>query len=212
MVAAGRAAGAPPERFEAGDVLVVPHGDAYYLADPPTAERTAFRGNADFLPPHGCGQVAIDGLRGWRRTGNDAIHLRFLGCDLRPFNPVLSGLPRLLRVRPATQTGDGLSHLIAFAIARVARATLGWTSREVANGGVAIRRCHPPSPRNVAWRRSWLARRVAQSTVGARAGFAASRTGAPLDARYPHQERPVHRAPCWPSALCISLVNRRCST
>jgi hypothetical protein len=28
-------AGAPPERFEAGDVLVIPHGDAYYLADPP---------------------------------------------------------------------------------------------------------------------------------------------------------------------------------
>ena len=25
----------------------------------------------------------------------------FLGCDLRPFNPVLSALPRLLRVRPA---------------------------------------------------------------------------------------------------------------
>ena len=32
--------GAPPERLETGDVLVIPHGDAYYLADPPEAERT----------------------------------------------------------------------------------------------------------------------------------------------------------------------------
>ena len=31
---------APPERFEAGDVLVVPHGDAYFLADPPDAQAT----------------------------------------------------------------------------------------------------------------------------------------------------------------------------
>ena len=29
---------APPERFDTGDVLVVPHGDAYYLADPPGTE------------------------------------------------------------------------------------------------------------------------------------------------------------------------------
>ena len=32
--------GALPERFETGDVLVIPHGDAYYLADPPKAQRT----------------------------------------------------------------------------------------------------------------------------------------------------------------------------
>jgi Cupin len=32
--------GAAPERLEAGDVLVIPHGDPYFLADPPNAERT----------------------------------------------------------------------------------------------------------------------------------------------------------------------------
>jgi AraC-like DNA-binding protein len=40
----------------------------------------------------------------------------FLGCDLRPFNPVLSALPRLLHVRAATSAGDGQAHLIAFAL------------------------------------------------------------------------------------------------
>ena len=71
-------AGAPPERFEAGDVLVIPHGDAYYLADPPAAERTYdFEEALTFFRRHGGRQVAIDGLRRWQRTGNDAIHLRF---------------------------------------------------------------------------------------------------------------------------------------
>jgi AraC-like DNA-binding protein len=40
----------------------------------------------------------------------------FLGCDLRPFNPVLSALPRLLHVRAATSSVDGQAHLIAFAL------------------------------------------------------------------------------------------------
>ena len=46
---------------------------------------------------------------------HDAIDLRFSGCDVRPFNPVLAALPRFLRIRPASQTG-GLPHLIAFAM------------------------------------------------------------------------------------------------
>jgi AraC-like DNA-binding protein len=35
---------------------------------------------------------------------------------LRPFNPVLSALPRLLHVRAATSSADGQAHLIAFAL------------------------------------------------------------------------------------------------
>jgi AraC-like DNA-binding protein len=40
----------------------------------------------------------------------------FLGCDVRPFNPVLAALPRALRVRAVIDDKDGLAHLIAFAL------------------------------------------------------------------------------------------------
>src|SRR5262245_2695204 len=40
----------------------------------------------------------------------------FLGCSLRPFNPLLASLPRVLRVRPATHTINAMPHLIEFAV------------------------------------------------------------------------------------------------
>ena len=43
----------------------------------------------------------------------------FLGCDIRPFNPVLEALPRMLhlRRRKGARSGDRLSQLIDFALA-----------------------------------------------------------------------------------------------
>ena len=51
-------AGEPPERLEVGDVLVIPHGDAYYLADPstlnaPTATMMPWPSSA-IWPPASC--------------------------------------------------------------------------------------------------------------------------------------------------------------
>jgi AraC-like DNA-binding protein len=110
-------AGAPPERFEAGDVLVIPHGDAYYLADPPEAERTyGFEEALTFFRCMAAGELPSTVFEGGNGPRTTQFVCGFLGCDLRPFNPVLSALPRLLRVRPVPQTGDGLPHLIAFAM------------------------------------------------------------------------------------------------
>jgi AraC-like DNA-binding protein len=110
-------ADAPPERFETGDVLVIPHGDAYYLADPPAAERTySFEEALDFFRGMAAGKLPSTIFEGGIGPATTQFICGFLGCDLRPFNPVLSALPRLLRVRLSTQTGDGLPHLIAFAM------------------------------------------------------------------------------------------------
>lgn len=109
-------AGAPPERLEAGDVLVIPHGDAYYLADPPAAERTyGFEEALTFFRRMAAGKLPSTVFEGGNGPAMAQFICGFLGCDLRPFNPVLTALPRLLRVRHATQ-GDGLPHLIAFAM------------------------------------------------------------------------------------------------
>jgi AraC-like DNA-binding protein len=110
-------ADAPPERFETGDVLVIPHGDPYYLADPPDAERSyGFEEALTFFRHMAAGKMPSTVLEGGKGPATTQFICGFLGCDLRPFNPVLSALPRLLRVHPATQSGDGLPPLIAFAL------------------------------------------------------------------------------------------------
>jgi AraC-like DNA-binding protein len=105
---------APPQRLETGDVLVVPHGDAYYLADPPEAERTYGHAEAvSFFREMAAGRMPSTVVEGGDGPGKSQFICGFL---LRPFNPVLSALPRVLRVRPAAPATDGLPHLVAFAL------------------------------------------------------------------------------------------------
>jgi AraC-like DNA-binding protein len=113
----GGLAGALPERFETGDVLVIPHGDAYYLADPPEAERTYGHDDAvSFFRDMAAGKMPSTVTEGGNGPRGSQFICGFLGCDLRPFNPILSALPRLLHIRAATSSGNGLAHLIAFAL------------------------------------------------------------------------------------------------
>ena len=107
------------------------HGDAYYLADPPAAERTyGFEEALTFFRRMAAGELPSTVFEGGNGPATTQFICGFLGCDLRPFNPVLSALPRLLRVRPATQTGDGLPNLIAFAMDEL---------RERRSGGQVVR-------------------------------------------------------------------------
>jgi AraC-like DNA-binding protein len=105
--------------LEAGDVLVIPHGDPYALgttpgpvgAQPPEVAVQFFRAlAARQLPP-----VIVEGGGGTDRV---TAVCGFLGCDVLPFNPVLGMLPRLLRVRPPRDgPADRLGPLIDFALA-----------------------------------------------------------------------------------------------
>ena len=110
-------AGQPPERLEAGDVVVIPHGDAYYLADPPGADPTyGFEEALTFFRRMEAGELPSTVFEGGIGPPTAQFICGFLGCDLRPFNPMLKSLPRLLSVRHITETSDGLPHLIAFAV------------------------------------------------------------------------------------------------
>lgn len=107
--------GAPSERLETGDVLVIPHGDAYVLADPLEAERTYGHEEAvGFFRDMAAGKLPPTVIEGGDGPDKCQFICGFLGCDLRPFNPMLSALPRVLRVRPALT--DSMSSLIAFAL------------------------------------------------------------------------------------------------
>jgi AraC-like DNA-binding protein len=109
--------GEPAERFESGDVLVIPHGDSYYLADPPEAERTYGHEDAlAFFRAMAAGRLPPTVIEGGGGQQKAQFICGFLGCDLRPFNPILAALPRVFRVRAASRPADGLAHLIAFTL------------------------------------------------------------------------------------------------
>ena len=113
-------AGTPPVRLEAGDVLVVPHGDAYALSSAPgiinsgltTAEVLGwFRQMAG-------GQLPFVVDEGGEGAKSLKVVCGFLGCDALPFNPMIGALPRLLRVRqPRAAGSDRLGALVEFAVA-----------------------------------------------------------------------------------------------
>jgi len=127
-----RIPGAEPLAITAGDVIVLPHADPYIIQDaldtPPEldAEQTMafFRALAAGELPF----VVTEGGGG----GNGARFIcGFLGCDLRPFNPLLAALPRLMRVSPpSADQPDALDRLVELTLAE---------SRTPRPGGASIR-------------------------------------------------------------------------
>ncbi len=93
-------------QLHVGDVVVFPHGDAHSVSSLP-----GMRGNTDLswladarLDPSHPLQIAYDGAKASQTLApaDDAdatMVCGFLGCDLRPFNPLIDVLPRLLHLR-----------------------------------------------------------------------------------------------------------------
>ncbi len=104
----------PALRLEAGDIIVFPQGDANVMSSAPgmrmPSDHALIRG---LRPEHLPVAIKRDG------GGPERAELicGFLGCDARPFNPLLSALPRVLRV-PRAATADGtLESLVRLALA-----------------------------------------------------------------------------------------------
>lgn len=110
-------------RLGAGDVIVFPHGDAHVMSSAPQARpgkpeaaevaRLLARAAPPF-PIHagGSGAPAHEVVCG------------FLGCDVRPFNPLIATLPRVLHV-PADAANTQLNALIALTLAESAEKRTG---------------------------------------------------------------------------------------
>jgi AraC-like DNA-binding protein len=116
----------PAVRLEAGDVLLLPHGDPYVMSSAPGLRSEApadevmsfFRRMATASAP----TLVIEGGGGPERA---ELVCGFLGCDVQPFNPVLETLPRLLHLRRPVATHDPLGHLVDFALAESRRRRSG---------------------------------------------------------------------------------------
>jgi AraC-like DNA-binding protein len=110
----------PGLRLESGDIVVIPHGDAYVMSSAPGL-RSAMPADAvlTFFRQMAGGSatsVVVEGGGGPERA---ELVCGFLGCDVRPFNPVLEALPRLVHLRrpPNVSVHDRLSPLVEFAVA-----------------------------------------------------------------------------------------------
>jgi AraC-like DNA-binding protein len=122
----GGLADEPAQPLEAGDVLVVPHGDAYALASPPDALQNY--GDAEavtFFRRMAAGELPSVVSEGGGGAEQTQFICGFLGCDARPFNPILWALPRVMRLRQVAQGGDRLSHLLAYAMAELRTRSAG---------------------------------------------------------------------------------------
>lgn len=110
--------GHAPLRLEAGDVIVVPGGDAYALSSDPTLNsELSLDDTLSWFRQMASGQLPFVVDEGGGGPERLRIICGFLGCDALPFNPVLATLPRMLHVRrPRAAGGDRLSTLIELAV------------------------------------------------------------------------------------------------
>lgn len=109
----GGIVGEAPVRLETGDVIAFPQGDAHVISSAP-GMRGAFERASCRAPRDGRRWPVRLEMAG---DGGDPARLicGFLGCDARPFNPLLAPLPRTLHVRPGA-SDDRLSRLVELAL------------------------------------------------------------------------------------------------
>lgn len=115
--------GLPPIRISKGDIVMFPQGDRHVISSAPdvapslrNTEWVFATRNVPKPQPisyqHG---VVSAGLALPAENADAIIVCGFLGCDLRPFNPLIAALPRILHL-PASRAGDWLASVIDQAV------------------------------------------------------------------------------------------------
>jgi AraC-like DNA-binding protein len=95
--------------FEAGDVLVFAHGDPYaMLCEPDQPPEFDAEATVEWFRDMAAGKLPFMSKEGGGGDPRSEFVCGFLGCDIRPFNPMLATLPRLLRVRRSPGATDAL--------------------------------------------------------------------------------------------------------
>ena len=113
--------------FEAGDVLVFPHGDPYsMLSEPGQPPEFSTEATMTYFREMAAGKLPFVSHEGGGGEPRSEFVCGFLGCDMQPFNPVLSTLPHLLCVKRSETESDGLlSHLIDLTLREARRPRVG---------------------------------------------------------------------------------------
>lgn len=110
--------GERPVRLDAGDILLIPHGDAYVMSSAAgLCTASGFDATLAFFRSMAAGELPFTVVEGGGGPGCTRVICGFLGCDVRPFNPVLAALPRMLVLRGCRDEADPLTHLIELTLA-----------------------------------------------------------------------------------------------
>jgi AraC-like DNA-binding protein len=115
----GALVGEPPVRLAEGDIILFPQGDSHVISSAPGMRASKVDLGLYFSPrppqlPHSLsmqGEGVAEGAHTARLDGGGmettTVVCGFLGCDARPFNPLLGALPRLLHLPRAAEAGGG---------------------------------------------------------------------------------------------------------
>lgn len=119
----GNVVGEPPIRLKTGDLIVFPQGDPHVLSSEP-----GLRAAPDmtlFVRPRTSLPLVYE--RGGGGPDRARIVCCFLGCDERPFNPLLSALPRTIHLSGAGNeaTSGWLATLLNIAVRESGTARAG---------------------------------------------------------------------------------------
>jgi AraC-like DNA-binding protein len=114
----------PPRQLAAGDVIVFPQGEPHVLSSAPGMRADP----AWEVKPRNDGQQQLPFVHQAGGGGPDRTQLicGFLGCDSRPFNPLIAALPRTIHLSSRSGPEAGwLDHFITAVIAESARKRAG---------------------------------------------------------------------------------------
>ena len=111
--------GLPPVHLATGDIVMFPHGDAHVMSSAPGM--AAPPGDADWVfttrnDPKPIPLAFHHGVfkPGFAMPADEAetvLVCGFVGCDLRPFNPLIAALPRLLHL-PSGSSGGWVAPML----------------------------------------------------------------------------------------------------
>ncbi len=111
-----------------GDVIAFPHGDAHVLSSVPGLRAEP---DVDFLfqwrPPqlpfmlHQGMERCTAAVPADTQAGQTSLLCGFLGCDRRPFNPLLGTLPRMIHAPASDLADDWIAHFARLAAAESER-------------------------------------------------------------------------------------------
>ena len=119
----GHLVGEPPIRLEEGDLILFPQGDPHILSSAP-----GMRANPDMsLYARPTTPLPLVYERGGGGPDRARVVCCFLGCDERPFNPLLTALPRTIHLTGAGReaASGGLATLLNLAVRESGSARAG---------------------------------------------------------------------------------------
>ena len=115
--------GQAPVKLAVGDIVMFPQGDRHVISSAPDVEPLRTTADWIFSTRNDPKPMPISYHHGVVDAGallpvEDADTIAvcgFLGCDLRPFNPLIAGLPRILHL-PAANAGNWVARVIDQAV------------------------------------------------------------------------------------------------